>query len=390
MNSAPPRVLMVHNAYQHRGGEDSVVEAEIELLRSRGHAVELYGRDNDEVADASKLSLARQTFWSTRTSEDMRRLFAAFRPDVIHVHNTFPLISPSLYWSAARARIPVVQTLHNFRLLCPQAMFLREGKVCEDCLGRLPLPAVVHGCYRGSRPTTAVLGGMLGFHRMLGTWQSKVTRYIALNKFCRQKFIEGGLPAERILLKPNFVDFAAPVAQAREGFLFVGRLSAEKGLSVLLEAARQAPELSVSVAGSGPQANLLVAEPAVRALGALDGEGVRTAMSGALALVMPSIWYETFGMVVIEAFACGTPVIASRLGAMAEIVEDGVTGLLFEAGNAHDLAEKMRWAQANQERMAEMGRAARLEYEARYTAARNYEMLMSIYKEAIAAEQANA
>jgi glycosyltransferase involved in cell wall biosynthesis len=381
---------MVHNAYQHRGGEDSVVEAEIELLRGRGHAVEFYGRDNDEVADASRLSLARQTFWSTRTSEDIGRLIAAFKPDVMHVHNTFPLISPSLYWAAARAGVPVVQTLHNFRLLCPQAMFLRDGKVCEDCLGRVPVPAVVHGCYRGSRATTAVLGGMLGLHRMLGTWQNKVTRYIALNAFCRQKFIQGGLPAERILLKPNFVDFAAPAEQKREGFLFVGRLSAEKGLNVLLEAVSQAPELSVSVAGTGPQANLLAAERAVRALGALDGEGVRTAMSGALALVLPSIWYENFPRTIVEAFGCGLPVIASRLGALAEIVEDGVTGLLFEPGNPQDLAQKMRWAQANQARMAEMGHAARLEYEARYTAAGNYEMLMGIYKEAIVAERANA
>jgi len=390
MTQSLPRILLVHNAYQHRGGEDSVVEAESALLRSRSHAVEFYGRDNDELADASRLSVARQTFWSTRTSEDVQRLITSFMPDLIHVHNTFPLISPSLYWAAARARIPVVQTLHNFRLLCPQAMFLRGGKVCEDCLGRVPLPAVVHGCYRGSRATSAVLTGMLGFHRALGTWQNKITRYIALNEFCRQKFIAGGLPAERIVLKPNFVDFAAPVAQRRTGFLFVGRLSAEKGLNVLLDAAKQVPELMVNVAGSGPQADLLVGQQVVQALGALDGDGVRAAMSAAVALVLPSIWYENFPRTIVEAFGCGLPVIASRLGALAEIVEDGVTGLLFEAGNARELAERMRWAQAHPERMAEMGLAARAEYEARYTAAGNYEMLMKIYDEAIVVERARA
>jgi glycosyltransferase involved in cell wall biosynthesis len=390
MSTGLSRVLVVHNAYQHRGGEDSVVEAEIALLRSRGHEVAFYGRNNDEVANASRLSLARQTFWSTRTTQDAQRLIADFEPDLIHVHNTFPLISPSLYWAAARARVPVVQTLHNFRLLCPQAMFLRDGKVCEDCKGRMPLPAVVHGCYRGSRATTAVLGGMLSMHRMLGTWQHKVTRYVALNEFCRQKFIEGGLPAERIVLKPNFVDFAAPAAGGREGFLFVGRLSAEKGLQILLDAAQQAPELSLCVAGSGPQADLLASQPAVHALGALDGDGVRAAMSDAMALVLPSIWYENFPRTIVEAFGCGLPVIASRLGALAEIVEDSVTGLLFEAGNARDLAEKMRWAQANPQRMADMGRAARAEYEARYTATKNYDMLMNIYNEAIAVEHTDA
>ncbi len=251
------RVLIVHNVYQHRGGEDSVVEAEAELLLSRGHAVEFYFRNNDEIDIKPNLSLVGQMFWSSRTTEDIAGVIANFKPDVIHVHNTFPLISPSLYWAAAKASVPVVQTLHNFRLLCTQAMFLREGKVCENCLGHMPWRGVVHGCYRESNAQSAVLAGMVTMHRAIGTWRNKVTRYIALNEFCRQKFIEGGLPAERIVVKPNFVDFSVLPEIPRQGFLFVGRLSAEKGVDILVTAVRQLNHASVRVAGAGPEAALL-------------------------------------------------------------------------------------------------------------------------------------
>jgi glycosyltransferase involved in cell wall biosynthesis len=224
------RVLVAHNGYQMRGGEDAVVQAEVALLRTRGHPVIEYRRHNDELRDMRTLDAALDTFWSRRTGRDLDRLVAEARPDVVHAHNTFPLISPSLYWAAHRHGIPVVQTLHNFRLMCPQAMFLREGKVCEDCLDKTPWPAVVHRCYRESRPQSAVLSGMLVSHRLLGTWKRRVTRYIALNEFCRRKFVEGGLPASRIVVKPNFVDFARPLDVPRSGFLFVGRLAREKAL----------------------------------------------------------------------------------------------------------------------------------------------------------------
>ena len=213
------RILFVHNAYQHRGGEDSVVEAEIALLQSHGHAVETYFRSNEDVAGMSSLALARHTLWSPRTPHDLADLIRRFQPDVIHVHNTFPLISPSLYWAAERARVPVVQTLHNFRLMCLNALFLREGKVCEDCMGHLPWRGVARACYRESRAASAALAGMLTLHRGLGTYRNKVARYIALNEFCRGKFIEGGLPAERVVVKPNFVDFAAPQSAPRAGLL---------------------------------------------------------------------------------------------------------------------------------------------------------------------------
>jgi glycosyltransferase involved in cell wall biosynthesis len=384
------KVLIAHNAYQQRGGEDAVVEAEAALLRSRGHEVLEYRRHNDELAAMGRAQAALGTLWSTRTRAELGAQLRAEQPDVLHVHNTFPLISPSLYWAAADCGVPVVQTLHNFRLLCPQAMLLREGRVCESCVGRLPLAGVVHGCYRGSRAQTGVLAGMLVLHRAMGTWAHKVHRYIALNEFCRAKFIEGGLPAARMAVKANFVDLPTPPpAAARAGLLFVGRLAPEKGIAVLVQAAAALPVGSLRVAGSGPDQALLAGAPAAQALGALAGAQVIGEMQRAQALVMPSLWYENFPRTLVEAFACGLPVIASRLGAMAELVDDGVTGLLVKPGDTADLALKMQWALDHPERMAAMGRAARGVYEARYTADINHGQLLAIYRDAIA-EQARA
>lgn len=379
------RVLIVHNAYQQPGGEDAVAQAEGDMLSSRGHEVARFGRHNDEIRDTSSVSLALQTLWSHQSARKLAGVLESFRPDVMHVHNTFPLLSPSTYWAAAAARVPVVQTLHNFRLLCPQAMLLRDGKICEDCVGRSPWRGAARGCYRGSRAQSSVIAGMLSLHRALGTWRNKVARYIALNDFCRMKFIAGGLPKERIVVKPNFVDIPAPQERDRAGFLFVGRLSPEKGVGLLVEAAAAQPGVCVRVAGNGPQADLLErARPTVQALGALPADAVRAEMLRASALVMPSIWYENFPRTLVEAYACGLPVIASRLGALPELVEDGVTGLLFRAGDARDLARAMRWATANPAEMARMGRNARARYDAEFTVEHNLRQLVEIYEEAIA------
>ncbi len=379
------KVLIAHNAYQQRGGEDSVVDAELALLRNNGQQVRLYSRHNDDIAEKGRLATVCDTFWSKRTSNDLDAIMADFQPDVVHVHNTFPLISPSIYWAAARKKIPVVQTLHNFRLLCPQATFLRDGQVCESCLGRFPLPGIRHGCYHESKAQTAVIGLMLGVHRQVGSYSGKVTRYIALNEFSREKFIAGGLPADKLVVKPNFVDIAAPAAVSRNGFLFVGRLSGEKGIDVLANAYSAECHGELAVAGSGPEADKLNGIPGLSALGYQSSTQVRDLMAHSAALVLPSICYEQFPMTLVEAYASGLPVIASRLGPMRELVDDGTTGLLFEPGNAVDLAEKMSWAKRHPQAMQEMGSNARSKYEALYTPARNYEQLMKIYEEAIQA-----
>ncbi|WP_300320295.1 glycosyltransferase family 4 protein [Accumulibacter sp.] len=377
------RIVLAHNGYQRRGGEDSVVDAEIALLRSNGHSVETYFRSNDDISGMSSLAVARQTFWSSHTQDNLAKLIRKFKPDVIHAHNTFPLISPSLYWVAERARVPVVQTLHNFRLMCLNALFLHDSTVCEDCMRRLPWRGVWRACYRDSRAASAVLGGTLVLHRGLGTYLHKVTRYIALSEFCRRKFIEGGLPASRIVLKPNFVDIEALPVRPRRKILFVGRLSREKGIHTLAEAIRLYPGIALRVVGDGPEAGVLIDLIGVTTLGGQPSDVVREEMSQAIALVLPSICYENFPRTIVEAFACGLPVIASRLGSMAELVKNGETGLLFEAGNCHALAEAMNWALAHPEEMAEMGRKARAQYEAEFSAEVNYRRLMAIYQEAI-------
>ncbi len=374
------RVLVAHNAYQQRGGEDMVVEAEVALLREHGHEVDLLQRHNDELASISAASAAMQTLWSARTGDEMRARVRRFRPQVVHVHNTFPLLSPSLYWACAAERVPVVQTLHNFRLACPQAMFLREGRVCEDCLGRAPLPALRHACYRGSRAQTAVLVGMLSLHRSLGTWQRKIALYIALNEFSRRKFIAAGLPPERVVVKPNFVAAPALDDVPRAGFVFVGRLSEEKGVATLVQAWRQAAlDAELHVAGIGPQRGLLEGVLRLAPLGALPLTEVQSLMACSLALVLPSICYENFPRTLVEAFGAGLPVIASRIGALAELVSDGQTGLLFEPGDAASLADRLAWAQAHPAEMRRMGQRARAVYDAEFTPARNLELLLAIY-----------
>ena len=377
------KILVIHNAYQQRGGEDSVVESEIALLRAHGHEVATYFRSNDDIATMPALSVAVNTLWSSGAADDLSQLIRSFQPDVIHVHNTLPLISPAIYWAAEHAGVPVVQTLHNFRLMCLNALYLREGKVCEDCVGHLPWRGVLHQCYRGSAAASAVLASSLALHRSLGTYRKKVSRYIALNEFCKNKFIEGGLPAELIAVKPNFVDAPLPLDLPRKGILFVGRLSVEKGVESLAKAATLLADAQLRVAGEGPQAELLDGVPSAVKLGRLSSEAVRHEMNSALALVIPSVWYETFGMVIVEAFASGTPVIASRIGALADIVAEGETGLLFKPGDAKDMADKLSWALNHPEQMAEMGHKARAKYEAEFTAEQNYLQLIKIYKDVV-------
>jgi glycosyltransferase involved in cell wall biosynthesis len=388
-------ILFVHNAYQHFGGEDAVVSMEIALLRSRGHQVQLYQRHNDELSAIPAATAAATALWSRRAAREVGAACAAFQPDLIHVHNTFPLISPSIYWTAARERIPVVQTLHNFRLLCAQGTFLREGTVCEDCLGKSPWRAVVRKCYRQSMPQSAVLAGMLCAHRLAGTYRDRITRYIALSEFSRERFIAGGLPPQRLRIKPNFVDGAVahpdsnpnPVPVQRSGGLFVGRLSSEKGIGTLLGAVRQGGPTRIEAIGAGPSQAEVAGRLGDAYLGFLSRADIMQKMRSASFLIVPSLCLEQLPTTILEAFACGLPVIASRLGALVDIVRDGVTGLLFNPGDQSDLARKIAWANAHGEDMQRMGRAARADYEAKYTPSTNYQMLIEIYEDAIAEVQ---
>ena len=286
------RVLITHNRYQQAGGEDAVVAEESAMLIKHGVEVEYYQRDNAEIDAMSGLQVAMDTWWSRRTVAELATVIDRFMPDIIHSHNTFPLISASLYQVAARRRIPVVQTLHNFRLFCAQAMFMRNGKVCEDCLGKPPWRGALRACYRNSRAQSVVVVGMQSLHHALGTYRQQVTRYIALNAFCRDKFIEAGLPAERMAIKPNFVDLPATtdMGGSRAGGLFVGRLSTEKGLATLAGAAVCYPQMQIQVVGSGPQESMLAHTDQLQLLGWQPPQVIYGLMRKAAYLVMPSIW----------------------------------------------------------------------------------------------------
>ncbi len=378
-------ILVVHNRYHYRGGEDTVVDAEVALLRQHGHQVMLYTRDNRELVTMTARAAAASVLWSRQTVDDLRRLKREFAPDLIHAHNTFPLISPSLYAAAHQLKIPVVQTLHNFRLLCPQAMLLRNGSSCEDCIGHLPWRAVMHRCYRDSLSQSAITSAMILMHRLRGTWHTEVARYIVLNQLCRDKFVQGGLPFDRMRIKPNFVQIdQTPDWHARRGGLFIGRLSAEKGLQTLADAVRQLPEAQIDVVGKGPMQPLVEATPGLCYRGFHDSAALQARLSKAAYLVMPSTGVESFGLVAIEAFACGTPVIASRHGGLKEIVVQGKTGLLVPPGDADALARAIAYAESHPDEMIAMGRAARQVYLERYTPETNYVQMIRIYHEALA------
>lgn len=380
------RILTVHNYYQIRGGEDECFEAEIKLLREMGEDVEIYQENNDRVAKIGKLRMAADTIWSKETYEKLQQRLIKKPLDVVHIHNFFPLISPSIYYAAKAQGIPVVQTLHNYRLLCPNALFFREGKVCEDCLGKfIPYPGIQHGCYRENKVASAAVATMLGVHRAMNTWTKMVDLYICLTEFAKQKFIQAGIPAEKIVVKPNFVSPEPTVGSGKGGYaLFVGRLSVEKGLDTLLAAWEQLGEqIPLKIVGDGPLADDVLKAtkrfPQIEWLGRRPMSEVHDLMGEAKFLVFPSKWYETFGRVAIEAFAKGTPVIAANIGAIAEIVAPGKTGLHFEPGVPEDLANKVKWVLENPEQMAQMRKEARLEFEAKYTLKKNYQQLIEIY-----------
>jgi len=388
---ARPDVMVVHNFYQQPGGEDAVFNDEVRLLQAHGHRVSQFTAHNDSVKGRSRVALAINTIWNGQAYRALAARVRAERPKIVHFHNTFPLISPAAYHAVRAQRAAVVQTLHNFRLLCPAATFLRDGKVCEDCLGAIfPTNGVRHGCYRGNKTATAASGLMVTIHSALRTWRTTVDAYIALTEFSREKFIQGGLPGGKIHVKSNFVGHDPGVGSGRGGYaIFVGRLSPEKGIDVLLSAWTQlGGAIPLKILGDGPMADMVkkaaADSPHIEWLGHESPQRVMELVGEAAFLVFPSIWYETFGKVAVEAYSRGTPVIASRLGAMKELVEHGHSGYLFEAGNGADLANKVRQFLAEPRQIPDMRRRARAEFNERYTAAANYLQLNEIYRHALA------
>jgi len=389
---ARPGILVIHNRYLDPGGEDSVVNAEIALLRSKGHRVLQYGRHNREIAQFSnsrKALLPFTTTWDQESYRELRALIRRERPAIAHCHNLVPLLSPAIYYACAAEGVPVVQTVHNYRLAWPGGNFFRGGERCYACQGSL-IKATLRGCYHDSRLQTGIVSLMLGAHRTLGTWHEKVTAYIAPSEFCRATLTRHGLPANKIVVKPHL---AAEILLQKNGLgdyaIFVGRLSEEKGILQLLDTWRNLAGIPLMVVGSGPleqRAKRAARDSGIANItftGQLPHDETLRRIYSARFIVAPSRCYETFGMAVLEAMACGVPAIVPSTGALRELVCDGRTGLHVDVDSREQLSTAVRWMWARPLETREMGRAARHHCREHYSADANYKQLTGIYDEAL-------
>ena len=389
------KILQIHNQYQYKGGEDAVVETEKKMLEENGHTVIQYLRHNDEINQSPVLKKAGLFFtalWAKKSHDRIKELLKKERPDVAHFHNTLPLISPAAYYACRQAKVPVVQTLHNFRLLCPSALLFRNGRICELCTTHSLLRSVCYGCYRDSRFQTTAVAAMLSVHKYMGTWSRQVDAYIALTSFMRDKFITAGFLGEKIFVKPNMPQnrLSAPIPSNgnADGYaLFFGRISKEKGLMTLIKAWENI-SLPLKIVGTGPLEKDLRQYIRSKNMKQVELTGFRTGgdmtdlIKKAGLVIHPSECYEGFPITLVETFSAGKPMIVSRLGAMSEIIHNRKTGLQFKPGDVDDLTIKIKWALNHREEMEKMGMAGRIEYAKKYTAEKNYHQLMTIYRNA--------
>ena len=391
-DSEPLAVLLLHNRYRQRGGEDVMFEAESELLERHGHRVTRLVVDSSTIPEAmtvrDQVGLAARTVWSRPAARAVRRAIRRFQPDVVHAHNTFPLLSPSVYAACADANVPIVHTLHNFRLVCPSATLFRDGRPCTDCVGRpVAWPGIVHACFQASRSRTAVVAASTALVR-LRRGLDHVT-FIAMNEFARDRFVEGGLPRSQIHIKPNFVE-PDPGGRTNDNgtFLYVGRLSPEKGVARLLDAwSRLPPDVNLLVMGDGPLRHLVedaaARQPNVSYHGPADRVTLLDAMRASRAVVVPSQSFDMAPITVLEAFGSGVPVVASRLGALEGMVGDHERGILFDPHDPDSLADRVRSLHDSPTLALELGRRARAAYLEQYRGEENYATLVGIYRAAI-------
>jgi glycosyltransferase involved in cell wall biosynthesis len=392
MSERPLRVLMIHNHYLTFGGEDLSTATHVELLRDAGHQVELLEYSNQRVETLGRVRTAGRSLWSQEAYAWVARELSAQDYDVVHVQNFFPLFSPSVYYAAGRRGVPVVQSLRNFRLVCPEGMLHRDGAVCTDCVGKLvALPGIRYRCYRGSMLGTTVVAGMSTGHRMIGTWRRKVFRYVAPSDYARGVFLAGGWDGELIDVIPNSV-YPDPGPGAGTGgyALFAGRLAGVKGLDTLFDAwNRGGIDFPLKIVGSGPERSRVeqaaAGNPLIEYLGSVSPGQVAELMGDAAFVVVPTRGIETFGRVAVEAMAKGTPPIVADHGGLAETVADGKTGLRFPPGDAVALAGAVRQLVADPAHRVEMRAAARAAFLSRFTGERTLERWLELYRTAAAA-----
>jgi glycosyltransferase involved in cell wall biosynthesis len=381
------RILIAHNRYQQPGGEDQVFGAEADLLASHGHDVVRYELHNDSIKSAGRLTLARNTIWNSEAANQVRALVRDNKIEVAHFHNTFPLMSPSVYRAARNAGAAVAQTLHNFRLICPSSTLFRNGKICNDCVGKsIAWPSVLHACYRGDRLATATTAAMIGLHKARGTWTGDVDAYVALSEFNRSLLCRAGFTPDSIFVKPNFLKSdPGRGGIKRAGAVFTGRLIPEKGVLTLLKAwERIGPRMPLTIFGDGPLRNEVestakASNGAITWLGWRSRSEIDAALGAASVTICPSIWFEAGPLTVIESFARGTPVVASRLGSLAEFVESGRSGFLFEPGNSAALVEAIEDFLKLPDSGLQMGENARQVFLKTYSADLAIDNLLELY-----------
>lgn len=380
-----PRILLLHNFYQQAGGEDNAFLAEKSILLSRGHEVFEYTDTNKRIDSLSQFVTAKNMVWSDPSYKTIKQLIKQKKPAIAHFHNTFLMISPSAYYACRELGVPVVQSLHNYRLTCPSAIFFRDNHNCEDCLGKtIPWPGVLHKCYRNSSTQSLAVAFMLTFHNLKKTWINQVNAYITSTNFSRSKMILAGLPAEKIFVKPNFSEDVIGPTQLHGSYaLMIGRLSPDKGIATVLQSWETLREVPLKITGNGEMQSMVEkfaeSHSAINYLGYVDRKELPELIKNARFLVFASRMYEVFPMVIAEAYAAGIPVIASRLGAMNELIHDTKTGLLFNPGDAADLSMKVRWLWDHPDEATRMGKNARQEYEQKYSPEKNYQLLNEIY-----------
>lgn len=380
------RILVVHNRYHLRGGEEGVYEAEVEMLRNKGHEVEVYEEHSENIVSfIDKVIAGINQIFSVRTYRRMRRKITEFEPEIVHVHNFFPLISPSVFYACKREGVPVVQTLHNFRAICPTGLLLFNGEVEERSIVQGPFWAVRHAVYRNSKIGTTLLALSIYLHRRIGTWRVQVDQFIALTEFQREKYVSAGWPRDRFSVKPNFVDpplegSSVNQNQATGYCIYIGRISEEKGVRDLVEAWTDI-DYPLKIVGDGPLLEHLKSEenPNIEWLGHKSKEEVYGLLRGADLKIMASRWYEGFPLVLLESFACSTAALVPRIGGLPDIVSNGQTGLVFEPGDISDLRLKVKEAIRDREALIQMGLNAQQQYLYRFTKEQNYQYLVNIY-----------
>lgn len=377
------RILQVHTRYRQPGGEDVVVETERQLLEHAGHTVETHLIDNPVDVGPTLASLARSA-WNRRAAGEVRDAAERFGPDVVHVHNTWFALSPAVFPSLKAAGYPVVVTIHNYRLACVNALLYRDGGPCQDCVGRLPWPGVIHRCYRGSAAQSGMVAVTIATHRLRRTWERDVDRFIVLSRFAADILIRAGIPKDRIVVKPNVVNDPGPRPRppsAGNSILYVGRLTEEKGIADLVEAwgRTDVPGLDLVVIGDGPLLEEVrgAGGGKVEVLGALSPEEVRRRMLEARALVLPSRWFEGMPMVLLEAMAAGLPVVVPDHGALVETAGGG--GIPFRPLDVVTLAEALE-SLADGDLADRIGAFSRAEYLDRYVPGGNLEALIAAYE----------